>query len=335
MSVPIRPQVVSLDETPTLIYEVYFKNQSSLQLYKLEVIDPSGKVIGTVKDEELNKSLRQPGLGISDYVVFIWLELEKQNIPSNISHKLYFKDTTGSEVIASGAKTIVDNNESLVIGPPFIGSKWYAANAPSNYNHHRIGIIEFMGKVIIPQRYAIDWMQLGPNGLLYKTDGLTNEDYYCYGADLIAVAEGIVVDTKDGIPENVPWEPVKVPEPQLGGNYVLIDIGESNYAFYAHMIPGSLKVKIGDKVKKGEVIGKLGNSGNSDAPHLHFHVSSSKEFLYSEGVPYMLDKYTFIDNVPKFSTVLNPETPWNGTSAQPIEYHQSAMPRDGDIVNLQ
>jgi murein DD-endopeptidase MepM/ murein hydrolase activator NlpD len=76
-----------------------------------------------------------------------------------------------------------------------------------------------------------------------------------------------------------------------GGNSVVIDIGDGNYAFYAHIKPGSVKVKEGQKVKRGEHIGDLGSSGNSSAPHLHFHVMAGPSILGSPGVPYVFDSF--------------------------------------------
>jgi murein DD-endopeptidase MepM/ murein hydrolase activator NlpD len=82
---------------------------------------------------------------------------------------------------------------------------------------------------------------------------------------------------------------VRITRETVAGNYIVIDIGNDVYAVYGHLIPMSLKVKVGDKVKKGQVIGLIGNSGNSDCPHLHFHLESkSNAFFGGEGIPYLL-----------------------------------------------
>jgi murein DD-endopeptidase MepM/ murein hydrolase activator NlpD len=89
------------------------------------------------------------------------------------------------------------------------------------------------------------------------------------------------------------------------GNYVVVDIGEGRFAFYAHMQPGSLRVKPGDKVTTGQVLGLLGNSGNTDAPHLHFHIMDSASPLMSNGLPYVFTSFTgegrATDEQPLFS----------------------------------
>jgi murein DD-endopeptidase MepM/ murein hydrolase activator NlpD len=77
----------------------------------------------------------------------------------------------------------------------------------------------------------------------------------------------------------------------IGGNSIILDIGQGRYAAYAHLQPGSLRVKVGDRVKRGQVLGLVGNSGNSDQPHLHFQVVDRNSLLESEGVPYVLESF--------------------------------------------
>ncbi len=77
----------------------------------------------------------------------------------------------------------------------------------------------------------------------------------------------------------------------MAGNFVELDVGSGHYCLYAHLQPGSLKVKAGDHVKRGQVLGLLGNSGNSTEPHLHFHVTDGPSPLGSEGVPYVIDAF--------------------------------------------
>jgi murein DD-endopeptidase MepM/ murein hydrolase activator NlpD len=70
-----------------------------------------------------------------------------------------------------------------------------------------------------------------------------------------------------------------------------LDLGDGVYAFYAHLQPGSIKVKVGDKVRRGQVLGLVGNSGNSTEPHLHFHLSDANSPLGCEGLPYSLTAF--------------------------------------------
>jgi murein DD-endopeptidase MepM/ murein hydrolase activator NlpD len=177
-------------------------------------------------------------------------------------------------------------------------------NGPANEGSHRRALVPVGGQAFIAQRYAIDWAKLGPNGQLFDGDRRDNESYFGYGAEVIAVADGAVESALDGIPDNVPGGPllleaegadtlraVPMTLATVAGNHVIIDLGEHRYAFYGHLKLGSLRVRAGDRVNRGDVIGLLGNSGNSTGPHLHFHVSDRNHPLAAEGLPYAIDSW--------------------------------------------
>jgi murein DD-endopeptidase MepM/ murein hydrolase activator NlpD len=127
--------------------------------------------------------------------------------------------------------------------------------------------------------------------------GSKNESWYGYGNEVYAVANATVVRIMDSLPDNVPLSSdrvVPVNAETVGGNYVILKLQEGLYAFYAHLKPNSIRVKIGQKVRKGQVIGLLGNSGNSDAPHLHFHLASAPSPLGAEGIPFVFKSYSVL-----------------------------------------
>lgn len=95
-----------------------------------------------------------------------------------------------------------------------------------------------------------------------------NRSYYCYGKDLLAPAAGVVVMVVNDVPENKPGE-----RGRAGGNGLVIDHGFGEYSALWHAVPGSMRVAVGDRVEAGQVVGKVGNSGRSTGPHIHFHVS--------------------------------------------------------------
>jgi murein DD-endopeptidase MepM/ murein hydrolase activator NlpD len=102
------------------------------------------------------------------------------------------------------------------------------------------------------------------------------------------------VEALDGIPENVPHSgkvAISVNFANAAGNHVVVDIGYGLNALYAHMRPGTLKVKAGDVVKAGELLGNVGNTGNSTEPHLHMHIDDQPSFLAGQGVPYEFDHF--------------------------------------------
>ena len=96
----------------------------------------------------------------------------------------------------------------------------------------------------------------------------------------------------DNLPEQIPTKtPSGLSLDQYGGNHIVQDLGDGNYAFYAHLQPGSITVKVGDELSAGQTIAKLGNSGNSDAPHLHFHVIDGPDPLMANGLPFVIKQF--------------------------------------------
>ncbi len=112
----------------------------------------------------------------------------------------------------------------------------------------------------------------------------------------------------------------------IAGNFVILDIGAGFYAFYAHIVPGTIAVKLGDRVKPGEVLGLLGNSGNSGAPHLHFHVGDRPSPLGAEGVPFVIDFYEKLGDSMGFPK------PWMAQDAS--ERRRRELPFDKQVVRF-
>jgi murein DD-endopeptidase MepM/ murein hydrolase activator NlpD len=202
--------------------------------------------------------------------------------------------------------------QSVVIGPPLRGGVWLTANGPAEASGHRRALIPVDGKPSIAQRFAIDYVRVDSANKTFTGDQLKNESYYAQGNDALAVANGTVVAVKDSIPENVPGvtsRAVPITLETVGGNHVIIDLGGGYYAFYAHLQPGSLRVKVGDRVTRGQVLGLVGNSGNSTEPHLHFHVSDGNSPLGSEGVPYRHDSFEIVGRCRTFNLGCERTTP--------------------------
>lgn len=156
------------------------------------------------------------------------------------------------------------------------------------------------------QRFAIDWKQMDDDGNFYVGDQTQNESYFDYGEPIYAVADGTVTTTVDVLDANAPGvlpaeDPVLGPQitvQTVDGNHIVQDIGGGLFAFYAHLQRGRLLVKPGDKVKKGQVIAKLGNTGNANASHMHFHLMNGPSVLGSDGVPYVIDQFILRGQIP-------------------------------------
>ena len=199
----------------------------------------------------------------------LWISLDSsEQVPASLHHRI----TVGDRSVEGGA-IAVQTAKPVVLGPPLRGSDWFAGNGPSNTSIHRRAMIALAGKASIAQRFAIDWVKMGADGSTVDGDRKDNKNYHAYGSEVLAVADAVVTSTKDGIPENVPGpksRAVPISLETIGGNYVVLDLGGGRFAFYAHLQPGSLQVKPGDRVRRGQLLGRVGNSGNSTEPHLHF-----------------------------------------------------------------
>ena len=130
-------------------------------------------------------------------------------------------------------------------------------------------------------------MQLDPSGKLYSGSISDLRSFQFFGAPVLSVAAGVVVGLQDGLPEETPPKGISpVTAQNFLGNYLVIDIGGGHFAAYAHLQPGSLRVHLGEHVRQGQVIGSVGNTGNSEVPHLHFEIISGPGVATSDGLPF-------------------------------------------------
>jgi murein DD-endopeptidase MepM/ murein hydrolase activator NlpD len=138
----------------------------------------------------------------------------------------------------------------------------------------------------VHQWYALDLVQTGPDGKSHRGDGRAVEDYYAWGQTLVAPADGVVVVAVDGVPDNPPGVMDKYFVP---GNLVTIDHGGGEHSYLAHFQRGSVLVRPGDRVRRGQPLGRVGNSGNSSEPHIHWHVANMPVMHEGHGLPIRLD----------------------------------------------
>jgi murein DD-endopeptidase MepM/ murein hydrolase activator NlpD len=138
------------------------------------------------------------------------------------------------------------------------------------------------------QRFAYDFV-VARAGVTHQGAGTKNSDYYDYSRPVLAPGAGTVVDVIDSVADNTPGAPNTGTEAL--GNHVVIDHGNGEFSFLAHLQRGSIHVKAGDRVAAGTVVGLCGNSGNSIEPHLHYHLQSTPSFLVGAGMPAQFQRY--------------------------------------------
>jgi hypothetical protein len=251
-------------------------------------------------------------------VLFFWLTINSGDvIPASLKHRFVFESNTlikllrgfssdkeGAEMILDDYSVVVSNDKPVVIGPPLRGGDWRCSGGPAYNSYHQyLGIRA--GRVTIAQRFACDFQKVDKEGNIlpnpFPTE-ITNKMFYGYGEEVLAVADGRIAFVKDGIPENVPQASgeIKAAVPLTretnAGNWMAIDLGNNRYALYAHLQPNSIRIKVGDKVRRGQVIALLGNSGNAVGPHLHFHIGNEYridggDFNGNEGLPFVFDSF--------------------------------------------
>lgn len=137
------------------------------------------------------------------------------------------------------------------------------------------------------QRFAYDFLVMR-DGSTHAGEGVANEDYHCWGEPVLAPAAGEVVVARDGLADNRPGQMDPKHPP---GNYVVIDHGNDEFSFLAHLRQGSVAVTEGERVEPGHHVGLCGNSGNSSEPHLHYHLQDTPEFGAGQGLPAQFRDY--------------------------------------------
>lgn len=358
---PIEPlPVKGVDGKWYLVYHLFLTNWSfsDMVLKRVEVLEGKrGTTLARYEEKELtdlyrfraalptpptiqasNKAdLRRLASGRTG-ILFFWLTVDTPDaIPSTLSHRFTFEPNpliklrhdseadAGQDRVLDNFKVSVRNERPVVIGAPLRGGGWRCGNGPAyNTAHQYLAIRE--GRVFIAQRFAIDFQKVDSGGNILPSpfpNEITNQMFYGYGAEVLAVADGKIAFVKDGIPENVPQASgeikpaVPITRETMAGNWIALDLGNSRYAFYAHLQPGRIRVKVGDKVRKGQVIGLLGNSGNAVGPHLHFHIGDEYslhggDLNGNEGLPFVFDLFEIIGQ-PRRRAM---EIPLNGTVVQ-------------------
>lgn len=233
----------------------------------------------------------------------VWLDVAVDgDAPKDLTHALEVKVSKPMPPLFPATMTedvapvTVSDHQPAVIAPPLRGPKWLDGSSCCDMTAHRMAMNPLNGGLWAAERFAIDYVQLSDNGTIFSGDKTKPESYPYFGADIHAVADGHVVSVINDLPEQVAGRsPTGLPLEQYGGNHVVqeIDDGQGGhyYAFYAHLKTGTVAVKPGDQLTKGQVIAQLGNTGNSDAPHLHFHVMSTPDPLRSNGLPFVFESY--------------------------------------------
>jgi Peptidase family M23 len=348
---PPRP-VLGSDGQRHLVYELMIGNVtgSAAEIRLLEVIDrSSGEVLLALDQSQVAKRLSLGGrrgaetsqLGVAQFgVAFMHVALgPSDSRPGGLTHRITaFLAQPGRDVVMEVAAVQVLQLPTPVLAPPLAGAGYVVGDGCCDTIRHVRALLTLGGRFTLAQRFAIDWEQIDASGRLFTGDPKLNTSYHVYGEEVLAVADGTIVASRNDLPDQTPGAlPPGLPLEEADGNFVVQDIGGS-FVLYAHMQPGSVRVSAGDRIRRGEIIGKVGNTGNSQAPHLHLHVTDGPSPLTSNGVPYVFEEFTAtaVDHAgtADFDTAEATGSPLTLTPLSPPQVHKAVLPLDLWVVNF-
>lgn len=344
--VPPRP-FVGIDGLTNLCYEVVLTNygRKPLKLVEIQALDKNDQVLLSLNKQRLADNLTEMGksrqvdtLLQPGEVGIVWINIslpKGQNLPENIRHRVIYTDIANNETTGkTGALTEIDTRQPIRIGAPLRGSGWIANNCYDGIPHRR-ALFPVSNDLYSSQRYAIDWTKLDDTGRALTGAPLDLKSYPAYSEAIYAVADGTILGVVDKFPDQIPGTPSKN-KLYPGGNTIIMSLPEEGaFAFYAHIRPGSITVKEGDRVTRGQVLGYVGNVGNSTEPHLHFHVTDKPTIFAANSIPYAIDEFVVEGKVgPRFDAEMQMRKKVSVEKPSYMGRHQEQMPKSGSVITF-
>lgn len=332
-----------------LVYDILLTNYNrhSSKIKSINVLG-NGQILRSLTDKDLLDNLmvidgnKDAELGPGESGV-VWMNIsfdKREDVPNELIHQITFESTNAldnNETFSyKAAPLTVDSRPPVLLGPPLKGGKWFAYGGYASHAGHRTALFPINNDLLAGQRFAIDWILLDKNNTAYKNDGKANDDWFCYGQLALAVANGTVCGVIDKFPDQPPFKPEgndRLSYP--AGNCVVIDLGDGYYGAYAHLKPGSIRVKPGDIVKRGDQLALVGNSGNTTGAHLHFHIIDAPEVLTGHGVPYAFDKFDLngeIADIALSDKNMDAGIPQVVSTSRFDGEHKVELPKSGTLV---
>lgn len=252
-------------------------------------------------------------------------------------------DVTGAEPVTgktersryrSGPVSVSTGKQPPVLQAPLEGGAWLASNACCSPASHASAMYGIDGRLQAAERFAADWIKVGPDGLAFHGDPKVLANWVGYGTPVRAAAAGVVTSVHNGRPEQAPQEmPKTLRVPELIGNEVEVRMKGGYSAVYAHLVKGSVKVKVGDRVKVGQLLGLVGNSGGTLAPHLHFHIVEGADAVTDDGFPNTFARFgqTGKIDTAQLLGLIRGETPLPSFLLNDPEQHRKELPLNGTL----
>lgn len=340
------PHAVKTDAGTQVFQELHLTNFTGtpLRLSRVDVVDAaSGHVLATFADAALRRRFALIGSSTAAHdtvvppgrrgVVYIEWPTHGRR-PQMIEHVVTYATPPDVAMdVVRGARTTVSYTVGAPLGPPLRGGPWVAIHAAEWANGHRRVFNAVDGKARIPGRFAVDWVRVDADGHVARKDPDVPRNWLGYGADVLAVADATVAVVRDNMAESasVSGNPKHVLA-EDAGNYVTIRLDDGRYAFYEHLRPGSIVVRTGQRVHRGDVLGELGFTGASTGPHLHFHVADGPSPIGAEGRPFALAAFALLgsyDDLGKLG-----KAGWTPRHKDEAERRQGEWPAENAVVRF-
>lgn len=349
VEVPIPPEPARTATGTQLVYELHVTNfaPTPIELTHLEIrAQEDGRILRDLRASELANLIGHPGVPAdagkrtiapgTRAVIYLELTVDTFRLPRALSHRMGLRIDQGAvreDFEVESGPVSVRMPPPLQLGPPLRGGPWVAIYDPAANRGHRRVIDAVNGRARIPGRFAIDWIKVNEHGQYTHDDATRIINWYGYGAEVLAVADAQVAAVRDGIGESAVVTTVRGDLENASGNYVALDLGQGRYAFYEHLKTGSVAVKAGDRVKRGQVLGRLGYTGDSTGPHLHFHVSDGVRPVEAEGMPYVLERFDMLGAYASLEA-FGKGQPWSVHARGASSRRSMEFPLPGAVVNF-
>lgn len=267
-------------------------------------------------------------------IFYIDLEIRGNKVPKFLSHSIFCVpagNDTGQPGISQDFSLALEEKKAIVLGQPLSGGPWAAVYDFSWERGHRRVVYSPDGVKRIPGRYAIDFIKMDTSGHYAKGDEEAITNWYGYAANVYAVADGTVASTRDDFKESATLAAhPHYSSDSATGNYISIKIADSQFVFYEHLKPGSILVKPGQQVKKGDIIAKLGFTGQTTGPHLHLHVADTDSPLAAEGLAFVFEEFISVGVYSDFNDF--GKAKWKEHSAKGVIKNE--RPASNAIINF-
>jgi hypothetical protein len=227
-----------------------------------------------------------------------------------LSYQFRFTTEKGGQVESEISVHPVVYKQKAALILPFAGA-CLVTEGHDFLTHHRRNfpfthpLIQQIGITGNSSRFAYDFVLVNDDLKMFRESPNRNEDFFCWGKPVLCPGDGKIVGMADDLPDNAAYKSppfdveahIKEPENSMAkhlGNYLIIDHGNIEFSLLAHMQKESVQANVGDKVAKGELIGRVGNSGDSYTPHIHYQFQNGKSMLESEGLPSKFEDFDLV-----------------------------------------